>query len=360
MRAKRYASGWRGPIAAVLVFSGLNLAPALAQVSVAPAPGTLRVACVDASGNLTFDPNSNTTCAGAQTNVTGITANNGGGFTASGTAGLAVTGTGGISTTSGAISSTTGNISTTSGNISAAAGTITGATLTSTGTANVGTNLTVGSNAAVGGTLGVTGATTTNGITNTGAIGTTTLSASGNVTSGGTVQGATLTSTGAANVGTTLSVGGATTTNGITNTGSINTTSLSVGGGGIAITAGAPIQAGGNRIQNVGAPVAPGDAANKAYVDAQLGTSNDRVNEAFRRIDENTQGIAVAIAMTGLALPNGKTFALGANMGFYDNKQALALQSALRLSEVVTLSGGIGVGTDTGAFGARIGFMAAW
>ena len=124
---------------------------------------------------------------------------------------------------------------------------------------------------------------------------------------------------------------------------------------------------GGNRVQNVGTPVAATDAATKAYVDAYAGTTSEalnalsgQVNHAFKKIDENTEGIAVAMAMGGLALPDGKAFALSANMGFYDGKQALATQAALRLNRTFALTGGVGVGFDEGKVGGRVGVMAAW
>jgi hypothetical protein len=102
------------------------------------------------------------------------------------------------------------------------------------------------------------------------------------------------------------------------------------------------------------------DAANKDYVDGLNALTNDRINQAFRQIDENTEGIAVAIAMGGLTLPQGKDFALGANVGFYDDKQAAAAQAAIRLNEVVSFNAGVGVGFDNNKVGGRVGFMAAW
>ncbi len=117
----------------------------------------------------------------------------------------------------------------------------------------------------------------------------------------------------------------------------------------------------GNRLRDIAAPIAPTDAANKAYVDAADLALSNRINGAFDAIDQNTQGIAIAIAMGGLALPSDKNFALSANVGFYDSKHAIAAQAAVRLSEHLTLNGGIGVGMDsTRKVGGRIGITAAW
>jgi len=219
-------------------------------------------------------------------------------------------------------------------------------------------SLTVDSNATVGGTLAVTGVTTTNGISNTGNIATDTLSTTGNASIGGNLDMtggninnvATLNSTNIVNSGNTktgsltvdnnatiggnLSVAGLTSTNGIDN----NNAGITKAG----------------LISGVADPIAGTDAANKQYVDTGLA-------KAFKEIDRNTQGIAIAMAMGGLSLPDTKTFALGANLGFFDNKQALAVQGALRLTPFVSVSGGVGVGLDgDGTVGGRVGAQVAW
>ncbi|MGH6801780.1 MAG: YadA-like family protein, partial [Methyloceanibacter sp.] len=197
----------------------------------------------------------------------------------------------------------------------------------------------VTNNATVGGTLGVTGNTTLSTVSTTGLATLDSASVTNNATVGGTL-GVTGQSylNGGALVSNILTVAPATT-----------------------------FDMGGNRVQNVGAPIDATDAATKGYVDGYMGTTsyalnalNGRVNQAFKEIDENTEGIAVAMAMGGLALPDGKAFALSANMGFYDDKQALAAQGAMRLNRTFALTGGVGVGFDEGKVGGRVGVMAAW
>jgi hypothetical protein len=127
---------------------------------------------------------------------------------------------------------------------------------------------------------------------------------------------------------------------------------------------------GSNRVMNVAAPVAATDATNKAYVDSMSGNVADlssaisaqaqRIDSAFRAIDRTTEGVAVAIALGGLVLPQGKDFAVGANYGYFDSKQAFAAQTALRLNDVLLLNGGVGLGLDTSQLGGRVGVMAAW
>ena len=111
---------------------------------------------------------------------------------------------------------------------------------------------------------------------------------------------------------------------------------------------------------------ASGDLAGRTPAELGLASQSD-LNRAFKKIDENTQGIAIAMAMGGLSLPAGKTFAVAANFGFYDDKQALAVQSALKLGETLTLNGGFGAGlngvngfSDATKFGGRVGLTAAW
>jgi hypothetical protein len=96
--------------------------------------------------------------------------------------------------------------------------------------------------------------------------------------------------------------------------------------------------------------------------DTAIAGLRDDVNSAFDRIDQNTQGIAIAIAMTGIMIPADKTFAIGANIATYDSKEAVSAQAALRLDETLTLNGAIGVGIGGGnsKVGARFGFVAAW
>ena len=83
----------------------------------------------------------------------------------------------------------------------------------------------------------------------------------------------------------------------------------------------------------------------------EVGALNNRINDAFRKIDGNTEGIAVAMAMGGLALPDSKAFAMSANVGFYDGKQALSTQAAMRLNNTFALTGGVGVGFGEGKSG---------
>ena len=153
----------------------------------------------------------------------------------------------------------------------------------------------------------------------------------------------TVTTTGNTNVGGNLTVTGQSNLNGGANISNH-----------LTVAPATFVDMGNNRVQNVAAPIAPTDAANKAYVDTGLAA-------AFKEIDRNTQGIAIAMAMSGLVMPEGKNFALGANLGFFDNKQAIAIQGAIRLTPYVMVNGGLGFGLDDAStVGGRVGAQVAW
>jgi hypothetical protein len=290
--------------------------------------GNVKTATLETTGLATLNSLSvtNNATVGGTLEVSGLTTTNGiqntGNFTTDTASVNGTLGVAGLTTTNGI--QNTGNITTDTASVN---GTLAVAGLTTTnGIQNTG-NITTDT-ASVNGTLAVAGLTTTNGIQNT-----------GNVT------------TDTANVKGTLNVGGQTTTNGIQNTGHIQTTTLSTTGD---ASIGGNLDMTGGRITNLADPINPLDAANKQYVDVGLA-------KAFKEIDRNTQGIAIAMAMAGLTLPEGKSFALGANMGFFDDKQAVAIQAAIRLSPNLTLTGGFGTGVqDLNTTGGRVGIQAAW
>ena len=263
-----------------------------------------------------------------------------------------LTASGDIVTTNGSISAPAGNISTSSGNITTSTGdfsTATGNFVTSIG--NVQTAF--GNITAVTGTVSGVALSDTAGTVVTGGVVTTNDVQSSTGTYSGLLSAGAGLSVSGGITADTVAVSGSTTTHGINNSGTVTTTALAVGSGGVSVASGAPVDFGGNRIQNVAAPIAATDAATKGYVDAALRDANSR-------IDQNTEGVAVAIALGGIVLPQGKTFALGANLGFYDDKQAIAAQGALRLGDALTLNGGVGVGFENNKVGGRVGFLAAW
>jgi hypothetical protein len=112
-------------------------------------------------------------------------------------------------------------------------------------------------------------------------------------------------------------------------------------GGQFFIEPGADIVSmGSNRVQFVGDPVDPTDAANKRYVDQRINTVNTQV-------DENTKGVAMAMAMGGGAdLRNGESMAVSFDWGTYDGENAGAVSGIAALGS----QGGVNV-YGKGSFG---------
>lgn len=118
---------------------------------------------------------------------------------------------------------------------------------------------------------------------------------------------------------------------------------------------------GGNRITNVAAPIIATDAATKGYVDTAINGYSGRIAAVEDQTRRNTDGVAIAIAMGGIALPPGREVGIGANVGFFDGSKAFATQGVFKVNDSMTFNSAIGValGADT-TVGGRMGLMAAW
>lgn len=113
------------------------------------------------------------------------------------------------------------------------------------------------------------------------------------------------------------------------------------------------ISAEGNRIQDVGTPIASTDAANKAYVDKG-------VNKAY-------EGTAIALAISQPVFLPGQNFAFRVGYGGYESQNAVGFSAAgviardlFGYGSTVSLDGGVGFGTENsgvaGKAGVTIGF----
>ena len=77
-------------------------------------------------------------------------------------------------------------------------------------------------------------------------------------------------------------------------------------------------------------------------------------------MDIQSDGIALAMAMGSVFLPNDKNFAMSLNAGFYDGKEAFAASAVARLDNNWFINGSLGAGLDSNKWGGRVGLMYAW
>jgi len=225
-------------------------------------------------------------------------------------------------------------------------GAVNSATLTTTGAATVGSNL------SVGGTLKVTGATTTAGITNTGNIGTTTLSTTGNATIGGNAAIAGNTSiAGNASIAGALTV--ANITDGAGNRVAFSTGAATVTGGGTAL-----------QLNSNGASFANGAGAPVRVTGVADGVNQfDAVNYSQLQAARTaaSRGTATAAALAGLPqVEPGKTFAIGVGVGNYDGESGFALGGSFRINDRALIKIGAATSGNGGKAAVNGGFGYSW
>jgi hypothetical protein len=83
--------------------------------------------------------------------------------------------------------------------------------------------------------------------------------------------------------------------------------------------------------------------------------------EVRKRFDENTEGVAMAIAMGGTYLPQpGETFRISGNWGNFEGSNALAFSGALSVGGGTYITAGAGIGLEEDTFGGRAGVSIGW
>jgi hypothetical protein len=184
--------------------------------------------------------------------------------------------------------------------------------------------------------------------------------------------------------------------------------------GGLAVASGQTVDMGGNRVQNVGAPVAGTDAANKNYVDVLhdfqqsqinniVGVNNQQnarltsvetvnaqqdarlavlengfanqadqiaaINQSIRglanRDRELADGVAISLALAQPMFQPGQTFAMRVGWGNFDGSNALGVSAAGLLAKfnngnTVVLDLGFGGGARTNVYAGRAGLTFGW
>src|SRR5262249_51220006 len=98
-----------------------------------------------------------------------------------------------------------------------------------------------------------------------------------------------------------------------------------------------------------------------AAINPQLASMNSKVNDLYGRTTKAYTGVAMAFAMAGVptVLP-GEKFVMTMNYGTFEGESGLAMNGALRISDNMQLTAGVGYGPDRGIVGGRVGLRMAW
>jgi hypothetical protein len=104
-------------------------------------------------------------------------------------------------------------------------------------------------------------------------------------------------------------------------------------------------------------------AASIGWNTTSIAANTASIRRLDGRIDENRDGVAMAMAMGGSYLPRqGETIRFSGNLGTYNGSNALSLSGAVRVaSKNVYLTGSIGVGLNgSNEVGGRGGISIGW
>jgi hypothetical protein len=103
-----------------------------------------------------------------------------------------------------------------------------------------------------------------------------------------------------------------------------------------------------------------GNLAGRSARDLGLATQSD-ISELNARIDQNAEGVAIALAMAGtpVVMPRER-FAMSANWGTFEGSNGFAGALAVRVTDNIQVNGGLGVGADQGSVGGRAGIRFGW
>ena len=96
-------------------------------------------------------------------------------------------------------------------------------------------------------------------------------------------------------------------------------------------------------------------------LNSQIASINQNLNQLNQDIKRLDGGVAMAMALGGVYLPEHQRFALHTDVGFYNGAQAIAVQGIARINQMFTANGGVAYDmTGRGGVGGRIGMSAGW
>ena len=106
------------------------------------------------------------------------------------------------------------------------------------------------------------------------------------------------------------------------------------------------------------------DAQGNLAVDRSIGESmsslNGRVRSLGKQVEDNKEGIAMAMALNTPYVPDDKTYAVSTSIGSFEGSQALAASMGYRFDANTQFDAGITYGFDRNQVGGRIGVTYAW
>jgi uncharacterized protein YigE (DUF2233 family) len=91
---------------------------------------------------------------------------------------------------------------------------------------------------------------------------------------------------------------------------------------------------------------------------ARINQNLDQLNNDVKRLDG---GVAMAMALGGVYLPEHQRFAIHTNVGFFNGSQAIGVQAIGRINQTFTANGGVAYDLNGRAgVGGRVGISAGW
>ena len=106
------------------------------------------------------------------------------------------------------------------------------------------------------------------------------------------------------------------------------------------------------------------DAQGNLAVDRSIGTQmsqlDSRVRSLGSSIEDNKEGIAMAMALSTPYVPEDKTFAVSTSLGAFDGATAMAASMGYRFDANTQFDAGVTYGFDRNQVGGRIGVTYAW
>lgn len=116
--------------------------------------------------------------------------------------------------------------------------------------------------------------------------------------------------------------------------------------------------------QGVLVGVVTSDAQGNLAVDRSIGQTmsslEQRSQTMSRQIDNNKEGIAMAMALNSPYVPTDRTFAVSTGLGSFEGSQALTASMGYRFNDNTQMDAGITYGFSQNQVGGRIGVTYSW